>query len=46
MARRNWDNHKAEIERLFIRDNRPLSEVIGILASSHDFHARYSLCFR
>ncbi|KAK4085863.1 hypothetical protein Purlil1_9820 [Purpureocillium lilacinum] len=39
MARRNWDNHKAEIERLFIRENRPLSEVIGVLASSHDFHA-------
>ncbi|KAL3961261.1 hypothetical protein ACCO45_002784 [Purpureocillium lilacinum] len=39
MARHNWDNHKAEVERLFIRENRPLDEVIGILASSHDFHA-------
>jgi len=46
MARHNWDNHKTEVERLFIRENRPLDEVVGILASSHDFHARYLLRFR
>jgi hypothetical protein len=36
---KDWMRHKAEIERLYIQQGKPLNEVRDILRLQHKFHA-------
>ena len=40
MATLDWESHKNEIQRLFVQEDKSLDEVMTILSTTENFHAR------
>lgn len=43
MADAEWEAHKAEIERLYIRENKKLEEVLQFMETTYGFRKTYAL---
>ena len=43
MAHTDWEDHKAEIEHLYIRQDKALKDVMEILRTRTNFHNTYCL---
>lgn len=41
MANLDWESHKAEIERIYVREKKTLTELRSIMQSTWNFHARW-----
>ena len=41
IADAEWQANKAEIQKLYIKDGRPLKEVMSMLAERRKFHKNY-----
>ena len=41
MDHTDWEDHKAEIERLYVRQDKTLKEVMEILRKRRNFHKTY-----
>ncbi|KAK4158951.1 ankyrin repeat-containing domain protein [Cladorrhinum sp. PSN259] len=39
MSTLNWEAHRTEIERLYIKEKRSVKDIIGIMKNTHDFDA-------
>lgn len=43
MSDAEWEAHKAEIERLYLTENKKLEEVLQFMESRHGFRRTYGI---
>lgn len=41
-SNQEWEAHRAELERLYVSENRPLGFLMKYMKQNHDFIAKYA----